>query len=374
MATTKHLLHLPDGNNDTAIILTQLNNQLLGNLEPYTLRYLSIVDVDHIPLHIFTGASYAVSTTSAAVETFFSNILASGREDQWWNTTRHESRLGILVAVKHSTAHPATAPRITELLFIATKPSHNQAAHTLSPHSAPALADLPSARPDPRLKVTAHAISSDLLHASDLPTPPSSPTADTGTEVQSATFLHSPIDESTEIVHEPPTKKRRTANDAFDEANERRKAARRKGAQAVSAAAFIGHRRESSGGHIPVPLQTRPLSRSPSVIDSRPPTAVDGKRRSTLSRVESVSTLPSPTVDSAYSAVHERNRVLVQRTVMTCMRAYGLEQTKSNRRAKSESEDQQAADTVQEDEYKLVYHQTYKGVCFAFRAHMSGTP
>ncbi|KAK6435416.1 hypothetical protein LTR95_008399 [Oleoguttula sp. CCFEE 5521] len=375
MATTKHLLQLPDGSSDGDIILHQpRQHEPQRHLEPCTLRYLSIVDIDHVPLHIFTRAKYDVSTTSAAVEAFFSNILVSGGDDQWWNTLRHESSLGILVAVEHPTAHSSTVPEITELLFIATKHNHETAALRLSPHSEPTLADVDGMRTTPPLALTAHAISSYLLHNSDLPTPPSSPTANSGAEVQSATFLPSPIDHSTEVVHEPPTKKRRTANDAFDEANERRKAARRKGGRAVSAAASIGHRRESSGGQILVPLQTRPLSRSPSVIDSRPPTAVDGKRRSTLSRVESVSALPSPTVESAYSAVHEQNKVLVQRTVMTCMRAYGLEQSRHDRKSKSDPQDQEGADTDRKDEYKLVYHQTYKGVCFAFRAHMAEIP
>nr|OQO18263.1 hypothetical protein B0A51_15458 [Rachicladosporium sp. CCFEE 5018] len=361
------VLDLPD------IILSQPHQHELSlHLESCTLRYLSIVDVDHIPLHIFTGARYDVSTRCAAVESFFTNVLASGGDDQWWNTRRHGSSLGILVAVEHSTALSHPAPRITELLFIATRDIST--AQTLSAHSAPPLPDAQGVRPDLTLAVTAQAISSDLLHPSDLPTPPSSSTADPGAEVQSAIFLTSAIDDSTEVVHEPPTKKRRTANDAFDEANERRRAARRKGGQAVSAAASIGHRRESSGGQILVPLQTRPLSRSPSVIDSRPPTAVDGKRRSTLSRVESVSALPSPSVDSAFSVIHEQNKVLVQRTVMTCMRAYGWEQARADRRSKSDTQDHQGADTTQNNEYKLVYHQTYKGVCCAFRAHMSETP
>jgi len=72
--------------------------------------------------------------------------------------------------------------------------------------------------------------------------------------------------------------------------------------------------------------------------------------------------------------------------VMTCMRAHGLEQSESKQRRKSLAPGAASPtmdtfptvtasdDAAKDEEYKLIYHQVYKGVCFAFRTHTSALP
>jgi hypothetical protein len=70
---------------------------------------------------------------------------------------------------------------------------------------------------------------------------------------------------------------------------------------------------------------------------------------------------------------------------MAAMRMHGLQQRKQNRSRRASAapgleESQQlsevaaAEEATKDDEYKLIYHQTYKGAAFALRKHMSEEP
>ncbi|KAK4550813.1 hypothetical protein LTR36_000393 [Oleoguttula mirabilis] len=193
-----------------------------------------------------------------------------------------------------------------------------------------------------------------------------------------------------EVINEPPVRKRKTVNETFDEAAERRKKARRKGGEGVSAAAAsktdgvlpgLKHRRSASGaGTHNVPLQTRPLSRSPSVASSRPTTArapSEAPKRSSLSRVQSIPCIPED------DSIETKNKDIISRIVMAGMRLYGVSQTKARKSRASSTVaspaievtfEQREAERLKDEEYKLTYHQVFKGTCFAFRGHMSTAP
>lgn len=76
-----------------------------------------------------------------------------------------------------------------------------------------------------------------------------------------------------------------------------------------------------------------------------------------------------------------KNKDIISRTVMAGMRLYGLSQSKSRRKPRTSSGaaspivevgfEEQETERRQDEEYKLVYHQVFKGVCFAFRAHIA---
>lgn len=107
---------------------------------------------------------------------------------------------------------------------------------------------------------------------------------------------------------------------------------------------------------------------------------MDDKRRSTLSRVQSLSTLPAP-AEGADETIEAKNKDTISRIVMAGMRLYGLSQSKARRKSRVSSGaaspaldtcfEEQEAERKQDEEYKLVYHQVFKGVCFAFRAHIA---
>jgi hypothetical protein len=100
--------------------------------------------------------------------------------------------------------------------------------------------------------------------------------------------------------------------------------------------------------------------------------------------VQSLSGLPIETAPetTAEANTEIKNKDSIARVVMAGMRLYGLSQSNRKLRGKqqrsgSASPAQETATTEEleaelktDEQYKAVYHQVYKGVCFAFRAHM----
>ena len=302
--------------------------------------------------------------------------------------------MGILVAVEAGSKTYNGTPRITELLLVASKsrPILGQRLPT-PPASSPFEVAVDASSPDTQvLQVLALAISSDLLLPANLPSPPISPALE-DCETIPAIFLPQSLQQASEIIHEPPTKRQRTATSSLDQAAARRDAARRAGGGSISAAAAakpdLSHHRISSNTN--TPLQTRPLSRSPSTASSRPgsvrvPNPVESKP-STLSRVQSLSGIPSEATPQTTAAANTetKNKDTIARVVMAGMRLYGLSQ--SNRKIRDKQQrlgsaspsiavddsmtpEALEAERKSDEEYKAVYHQVYKGVCFTFRAHM----
>lgn len=248
--------------------------------------------------------------------------------------------------------------------------------------------------------LTLKAIPLNSAMPSYLPSPPQSP-VNVGDDCDAQ--LLPPLEQlqATALANE---RKRKQVSDVFDEATERRRRAKRHGGESVAAAAgavnvLVGQKRPKA----PVKAQTpasakaaassrphsrtasfsaaqteppgRPLSRSPSMSSDIRPVSLKGiveattmSKRSSLSRVSSLA-------DTA--TIEERNKDAISRLVMAGMRLYGLQQRKRSGHARRASEvnsqAQSGADGAYQDakdkdeEYKLIYHQTYKGTVFAFR-------
>jgi hypothetical protein len=368
------------------------------------LRFLSVVDVARLPLHILLGQQYNVSTNDYSAQQYLERaLLACTQENEaWWKSIRPESPLGILVAVEADSKTYNSTLRITELLLVASR-SHLVLGQRLPtpPASSPFEVAADAGASDAQvLQVLALAISSDLLLPANLPSPPLSPALE-DCETIPAIFLPQSLLQASETIHEPPTKKQRTAASSasslasLDQAKARRDAARRVGGESISAAAAaaakpdLSHRRISSNAN--APLQTRPLSRSPSIASSRPgsvrvPNTVESKP-STLSRVQSLSGIPTEATPEATIAANTetKNKDAIARVVMAGMRLYGLSQSNRKIRDKQQRSGSASpaiavedsitpealeAERKNDEEYKAVYHQVYKGVCFTFRAHM----
>ncbi|KAM3423842.1 hypothetical protein BST61_g1240 [Cercospora zeina] len=335
------------------------------------LRFVSIVETARIPLFLSIGRAFHVTTSNPATEAWFSGtLLASthGEDDPtaWWQTARSDSPLGVLVGIS-SDSQPNS--KATEFLFyVAREP----ATESFGVYALP--------------------LCSDLLkhHSLSEPTPPSSPI--NGECKIEASFLPTGIREPhDEVINVPPIRKRKTAIDTFDEAAERRKQVRRKGREGIAAAASrtvsneslpsLKHRRTVSNTQI----STRPTSRASSVSSLRAAPAREHSvppqtKRSALAKMESAEEAP---VSAEQNFVESKNKDLISKVVMTGMRLYGLVQSKTRKsRANSfanspaweaKSEDMEL-DRKNDEEYKLVYHQVYKGTCFAFRQHIDNKP
>lgn len=405
---------LPDNTQITDISISASQNAHTPALPPSTLRFLSVVETARIPLYLAAGPSLDVWTTSGATEEWFSSILGGSScvtaecEDatayQWCTITRLQSPTGILVQVVGENAVD-NSPRVTEILFYGTVTP--QVGLPTPPTSSPnpsraALAD------GPELRVHALPLSSSLLYRCPATTtPPLSPSLrDLAAPMKEteAQFLSSP---SVQQAPSPGLNKRKQCDIIFDEATERRRKAKWKGGESVAAAASrvdntrptSTHRKSLSidgkaglAAELPNPrnaaqatqIAVPPLSRSPSVSSeirplSRKGLLSDTMKRSSLSRMADISAAPEePTVES-------RNKEALSRVVMAGMRMYGLQQrrkTKSRRGSVALfhdgndyiSEEQAAEDAAKDEEYKLIYHQTFKGAMLALRNHVSKTP
>ncbi|GIZ37074.1 hypothetical protein CKM354_000053700 [Cercospora kikuchii] len=338
-----------------------------------TLHLVSIVETARIPLFISIGKSYHVTSSNSASEAWFSGTLLASTHGEdnptaWWQTARSDSPLGVLVGIS-SPRHVQNSqhvPKATEFLFYAAR---EPTTDTFGVYAQP--------------------LCSNLLghHALAEPTPPSSPI--NGDSSFEARFLPMGIEEPRdEVINVPPIRKRKTAIDTFDEAAERRKQVRRKGGEAIAAAASrtvsnepipsLKHRRTVSNTQI----TTRPTSRASSVSSLRAAPARENSvpahaKRSALAKVESAE---GAAVMPKQDSLESKNKELITKVVMAGMRLYGLVQSKNRKsRANSfanspareaKSEDLEL-DRKNDEEYKLVYHQIHKGTCFAFRQHIN---
>lgn len=347
------------------------------------LRFLSVVEVSRIPLYIAIGSPLHVETDNEDVETWFRNVLVGPtthdeKRHPWWQTARPDSQLGVLLSVESSNdVSGKTGSTITEILVYATRYDSVQADLSKS-----VLAQTSDTRPtETELAVQALPLNSGLLcsdHHGE-PTPPSSPSrlAIEG----DAVFLPPIVPKREDVINELQGRKRKSASEFLDEATERRSKARRKGGEGVSAAASrsesqvpaLLHRRSVSNS-TNLSKQPRPLSRSPSVSSSRPGTALPtATARSSLSRVQSMAGQDSTDLAT-------RNKESISRIVMAGMRLYGLSQRKGRKvqstgtasPAVDVSFDEAETERKRDEEYKNVYHQTFKGTCFAFRATIEG--
>jgi hypothetical protein len=311
---------------------------------------------------------------------------SNGEEKAWWTQARSQSPLGILVQVQGG-SEEAQRHSVTEVLFYGT----------ITPTPAGILPTPPSSSPEyidaqlPALRVHALPLSSHLLYqqnAASIPLP-ASPNDDDAAAITDAQFL------PPHVIPDSPKRKR----DIFEEATIANKKARGKGGAGIAAAAAWGHESQASLAHRKsLSLDTRPspfsdprpssangalsrpgsrqLSRSPSLSNDARPLSRKGvpdghNKRSTLSQVATVSLQPEePTTES-------RNKEALSRVVMAAMRMAGMQQRKKNRPRRASvapglgnsqdmSTETATEEAAKDEEYKLMYHQTYKGAAFAF--------
>ncbi|OCL08520.1 hypothetical protein AOQ84DRAFT_38839 [Glonium stellatum] len=383
------------------------------SLPSSNLRFLSVVETARIPLYLAAGPSLDVWTASEATEEWFSSVLggnecdSAGSEDayQWCTIARSQSPTGILVQVIGEDA-ALSSPRVSEILFYGTVNKPRVGLPTPPTYSP----NTPHATLSEGLELRVHALplSSDFLYrclaTTTPPLPPSLQDFSRSIKETEAQFLPSPFPQR---APSPGLNKRKRCDVIFDEATERRRNAKRKGGESVAAAASRADNPRPTSAHrkslsidgkagsfteFPNPknvaqasqIAIPPLSRSPSVSAevrplSRKGLLNDNMKRSSLSRMADISAVSEePTIES-------RNKEALSRVVMAGMRMYGLQQRKKIKSRHGSvtlshdghdqmSAEQAAEDAAKDEEYKLIYHQTFKGAMLALRNHVTKTP
>lgn len=310
-------------------------------------------------------------------------------------------------------------PRVTEILFYGTIAIAPPIEGLPTP---PSSQDIPNAQLGllPELHVHAIPLSSDLLHHRTAPSilPPLPKVGISNESEIDAQFLPSLRDSQT--APKSPKRKR----DLFEEATIAKRKAKSKGGESIAAAAAratesqrpYAHRKsistDSKALSFPDPQpqsgqgassfsSSRHLSRSPSITSdirplSRKDTVEPHSRRSHLSQVDTI------TSEHKESTTESRNKEALAKVVMAAMRMHGLQQRKKIKsrhasmalgpeESQSVFDENAAEDAAKDEEFKLIYHQTYKGAALALvratvifrsiplltiaqRKHMTGKP
>ena len=301
--------------------------------------------------------------------------------------------------------------RISELLIYAAVPREvrsDQVGILTPPRSSSPAIDLDTlengnSSPVKVARLYALPLSLDPYHHFSNAQGPQSPPADDLAE-GFGQFL--PCDIVNDSVGNPSQRKRQKLDHLFEDATQQRKRVKRRGGESVAKAmAYLDTAPKGSletisgtinsiesGSNSPITMapsrrghsrnlgmtRTRSLGSLRDLEQSRPSStgSITALKRSSLRRVASVGVFQSSSpIPEVTNSIEQQNKKALARVVMAGMRMYGLQQrTKPvNPRAASEAPSivpldlAATAANVDEDDYKLVYHQTYKAVSFALR-------
>lgn len=383
-----------------------------------------MVYVADIPFHLIAGPALTLLSDDPATEEYLSRILLNdGPGDPhgdevdlpWWRRELKQSDHGILLKIDY--ASPSDSIVATEILVYAAADVNSNSPHgpngMLTPprSSSPGPTATHATVPCLSLKLYALLLDSRRL-ASVIASHDQDSAGSTSLNNGEARFiLHDTID-----VQTVPNKRRKLSN-VFDDATYQRRRLKGRGGESISQAmAEVGLQQQLKSADSTKKSQTpetpqqpdhdlhakqsrKSLSRASSTASltgldsSRPPsrrsTFVSGKR-SALSRVESAISASNDSIsgesDNGFS---QQNKSTLVRIVMAGMRMYGLQQHKKPPKTQSQpshhsispaiikTEESQQATTANghaedhPDDYKAIYHQTFKAACFTFRAHLA---
>ena len=363
-----------------------------------TLSIATLIDPSLVPFHLVAGPALEVYTGDDESQTWILERLLAGSassvgQSSLGRTSHWQSDTGILLQVEGEAKNASSGPEVTELLLYAAStglPGCVPAAPLTPPRSSSPETGHEHQKPasfPPNVKVLALPLSSYIYRQLNAQPEPPTPPPDAACPETEGRFL--PLD-----LVGSDSRKRETLDALFDDATRQIKKAKRHGGQTV-AKVMAGQSQGAPAGEPPTmrvrkqpkPLQrVAPLPRSKSIsslhdmVGGRPASRGDPvarTKRSALSRAVSTGDLRSPSVEGSagVSVVEQANKRALSRIVMAGMRLYGLSQRKRADRSRTGSE--ALTPTVpnvppltpmeEEDEFKLVYHQTYKAAAFAVR-------
>ena len=392
------------------------------------MSFSSILILQDIPLSCLAGPVLDVFSTSQSTESWFAEYLLGNTNESesdgngttetsksqapWWARGCEQSDLGILLRVDDHAIITRSGLEVREILLYAGISGRRKEAEEtlLTPPGSSSPTRLPEnpvniEKNIPRtVRIYARLLYSGFPWICDGDTPPPSTGSNETVEAQ---FLAPPNGESVVTSHvEQTTTKRRKVDALFEEAARENKRSRKRGGGNVahvmakgdhpSPALFPHGLKEMTladneyssavnsqpGVDAPTVKKTLGLSRSKSVSslrdfgESRPssrhsnPAINDIQKRSSLHRVSSMTDqdgASSSTVE-AMSTVETQNRNALTRVVMAGLRLYGFQPKK---KPLTNLPNQPSLSTDNDEEYKLLYHQTFKAAAFVFRRQIA---
>lgn len=379
------------------------------------LRFLALVQVSRIPLHLIAGPSLVVSTSSAQTNQWLaSHILHGGNrglETPWWKHPYGQSDRGILLKVEErQAASPESLSQITEILIYAARldPASDQEHRHLSLASSPRPHTFDTIQEDTYVKESirlyAFPLSSRLLAQA---TEAAKTDSLSSNSAQPNAHFSRPGTQTSTVAEQAPHKRQKIQT-LFEDATQNRRVFKNRGGEGISKvmAASCGlpspslpsssfpqtqdldsrsleYQKASSTRDTDSKRVALTRSSTTGSMRSLEPTRLPS-RRSTLSSVKRTSlhhvesTLSVGTGSPApeeVSVVEQQNKSVMSRIVLAGMRMYGLKRQERKSVAKeTQIESQVCEDQEIADEYKIVYHQTFKAAVFALRTHISLNP
>ena len=370
-----------------------------------TLRYLSAISISCVPLCLIAGAPFEVYSNNATTCEWLLEILAREptetvqNPEPWWDHPSTQSHLGYLLGIEdNETKDTGDQTRLTELLLYATTAEQdgNEAALPSPPPSSPRAIDGPEDPGQGNIHLAPPILFRALPICSNLPR----------IAGQSAGLLNADQRPQTTFINlEPPLAetgckhgKRRALTTVFHEASQERKKLKGRGGEAVGrfvkepetdklrstpwnentarTSSNIGG--DGSAGRTSRPTSSR-RSRSSTIIpdvtggssalDKNLP--IQGNSYQDVPKSQDTAILD---INKNSEQVEQQNKALLSRTVMAGMRLHGLQQPrKSIQRTASLPAPIPAApssDDTANEEYRQMYHHTYKAAAFALRHQM----
>ena len=374
-------------------------------------RFLSLVAPSEIPLRLIVGPSLRVSTANKNTEQWFNDNLLHFKEPPGAYATASEQKtlgltcsfqsldLGILLKVDGDLRTCESGSRITELLLHAVShtaltvgyPDSCEGLSLEGRTGKPIVDQIPNGQ---LAFVCAVPLCSDNLRVCEAPEWPSTPPPE-GFDSECGRAIG--FDKSLQATESKASNKCHRLRLMFDDAVTESHRAKRRSAISIPCpmnsaesqqelpseliSAGVSHTfKTSSEGKIMTRGPHHSRSGSP---DSRYTAAENRPRSSQSMKLSSPhQIINTAAIDSNSSALYtgnlieHRNKKTLARTVMAGMRLYGLAQKrKSNVPGMCPgSAAERHSNEDDEDEYKLVYHQTFKAAAFALRRSTTTFP
>ena len=372
------------------------------------LHFLSLVEVAQIPLYLAAGPSCDVFTKDEATTKWLTEALlgceeadfdAGGSREPWWSHFGGQSENGILLKVKtEKEEEHGLRNSITEILLYAADTKTHTALPTPPASSSPAPPDEDVAdainQGKKTVKVYALPLCSTTIGHAKLSIESYLPNQIELQSAGQACFL--PHLHGTAPVTQPAHQRRQSISTLFEDATKKRRKLKGRGGESISQAMAGIDRPLSQHGLLEKQeapqlqqndLRRKSLSRASSItpipgLDYSRPASRSGPlihgKRSSLHRVESVvSPRDSPGLLDSDGSHAQQNKAALTKVIMAAMRLHGLQQkkkpaSKSQLPSQATLHTETSAAAIQaEDEYKLVYHQTFKAATFTFRRHLN---
>ncbi|KAI4168617.1 MAG: hypothetical protein LQ343_006282 [Gyalolechia ehrenbergii] len=399
-----------------------------------SLRFLGIGKTADIPLYLAAGPSLDVWTPNENTSEWLHDCLiddASNDEDASLRPSSQrpgtQSQDGILLGVlsQRDTA-AGKGLRITEILLYAA--TSRSSLKGYAPPSPPASSspgpDGPSENARPNIRLYALPLSSEILNILDRV--PAFQAPDSAPSHQDFYYLPSPSDPPL-YAHEDTSKprKRPRLETLFQDATQNRRLQKKRGGEGIAKfmagdqtlpsalPSPVPPNKAQPKGQLPPPrnpltrasttnsIATLPTSIPPTTTHPRPTPSLrstalsTSQRRSSLVRTSSALSTPVNGVDNPMpipedggkGPIEQANKISLSRVIMAGMRMYGFELRGKKSSVDNSSTASPSAPTTTStvttstnnnnnnnhhpDEYKIIYHQTYKATAFVFRTHFS---